>query len=1065
MPPDRFIQRSRLLIALCWLGAGMAAIGADRMGRPERATSHGDWLLRSWETEDGLPENSATSMVQSADGYLWFGTFNGLVRFDGNRFTVLNPVNTPGLPSAAIVNLHRDRTGRMWISTDRGLATLTDRRWHTYGTNEGWVGNYVRTFAERSNGDLLITTFDGHVLEFANNRLQPLPPAPGDRGNGYFGHADENGLWWVIQNRFIGRWDSGRWVEAMRPTGLQPDQVGAGTGRDGALLLVVKDELQRWRKGQKMASIRLAEAPGAVWGVSEDHAGNVWISTYDRGLCQVRPDGGFQRLNAASGLSYDNLRGVVEDVEHNLWIGSSGGGLMRLRPRRFQVFADESGLSEHNVFSVSPGQEDTVWMATYGKGLFRKRGGKLERVALTGYPSDTVYAQCVLQDHGGSTWLGTYGQGLWRFDGAGNRRLPGAEVRNESVASLFEDSRGRLWFGGNRRLGYCEGDRIQLLGEVAGSPLPGVVGIAEDQAGRLWFCNADGVFRWDGRLLEEVRREGGQPLRDILCFRPNPDGSVWMGSRNEGLLHWASGEVHRLDSSLGYPATGVHAIIADDLGNFWMPSRAGVVRVSASDLVAVVEGRSARIACQLLDYRDGLLSVDCPAGIQPVCSKDSQGRLWFATLKGAARIDPAAFRLNARPPPVMIESVSYRDRAQAPAPGMAASLPAPAEAGRGVANQGSGAPAAGEAEGRAAVAAGDASGQTSDISKEIIHRLEGPFESPQRIRPGAHGIEIRYTAPSLTAPEKVQFQVRLEPEDRDWQSVGFRRVAYYHDLAPGTYVFRVRAANNDGVWNEAGDSLRFLIEPFFWQTRWFGLLIGGMVIAAASYGYRRSRAELVARSKARALFARQLIVSQEKERSRVARELHDDITQRLARLALDAGQVNDARLHAADREVMAGLRESLSRLIEDVHALSYQLHSSVLEDLGLADGLRAECERYARSSTVTIDFKVGTLPGAIPADQSICLFRVAQEALRNVVRHANARRVQILLRGLDGGVQLAIQDDGVGFDPTLRGRRPSLGLTGMRERLELLGGHLDIETAPQQGTAIVAWLPLKEPGL
>ncbi len=172
-----------------------------------------DYLIDTWETEDGLPENSATAMVQTPDGYLWFGTFKGLVRFDGVKFTVFNPANTPGLPSAAIVNLHLDRAGRMWVSTDRGLVVREGKNWRSFGRKEGWAGDYVRTFAERANGDLLMTTFDGHVLELVNGRLSELPVPPGEPGKGYFAHADETGQWWVAQNRFVGRWDGQRWVE------------------------------------------------------------------------------------------------------------------------------------------------------------------------------------------------------------------------------------------------------------------------------------------------------------------------------------------------------------------------------------------------------------------------------------------------------------------------------------------------------------------------------------------------------------------------------------------------------------------------------------------------------------------------------------------------------------------------------------------------------------------------------------------------------------------------------------------------------------------------------------
>jgi PAS domain S-box-containing protein len=204
-----------------------------------------------------------------------------------------------------------------------------------------------------------------------------------------------------------------------------------------------------------------------------------------------------------------------------------------------------------------------------------------------------------------------------------------------------------------------------------------------------------------------------------------------------------------------------------------------------------------------------------------------------------------------------------------------------------------------------------------------------------------------------------------------------------------------------------------------------------------------------------------LINAHEEERARLARELHDDLTQRLARLAIDAGRVESLFSAASVSETLREVREGLVRLSEDVHALSYRLHPSVLEDLGLTEALKTEIERVARQESILVTSKLGEIPEPVPHEVSLCVFRVAQEALRNVARHAKARTVELSVRLLDGGLQLAVRDDGAGFDPALRENRRSLGLTSMRERVHLLHGEFDIESAPGQGTTVVAWVPLK----
>jgi signal transduction histidine kinase len=204
-----------------------------------------------------------------------------------------------------------------------------------------------------------------------------------------------------------------------------------------------------------------------------------------------------------------------------------------------------------------------------------------------------------------------------------------------------------------------------------------------------------------------------------------------------------------------------------------------------------------------------------------------------------------------------------------------------------------------------------------------------------------------------------------------------------------------------------------------------------------------------------------LIHAHEEERSRLARELHDDVTQRLARLAIDAGRVQVGAAGTSAAETMRSVCDGLVRLSEDIHSLSYRLHPSLLEDLGLAEAVKAECERFSRQESISITLNLQDLPGLIPSDTALCLFRVAQEALRNVVRHAQARSVEVLMRAADGGLQLAVLDDGIGFEPAERRNRHSLGLAGMRERLRLLRGEFEIESTPGKGTTVLAWVPLQ----
>lgn len=1034
-----------MLLGVIWLAGLNTTVGAvattvaPAIDRPAWSSEDTDYQIDSWQTEQGLPENSATAMVQTPDGYLWFGTFSGLVRFDGVRFSVLTPVNTPQLPSAFIVNLHLDRRHRLWISTDRGLVCRTDREWRTYGPAEGWVGDFVRTFAERGNGDLLLTTFNGQVMELANDRLRPLPSPPGEPGRGYYAHADEEGRWWVIQNRFVGLWDGERWVETIRLHEQVADEVGAGTGQDGSLLLVVRNELQRWRRGVKTGVIRLPEEPKAIWSVAEDRAGNVWVSSYIKGICRIRPDGGFHRWTTTNGLTYDCTRFTFEDQEQNLWVGTSGGGILRFKNRRFLVVGKDHGLSEQNVRSVWPDGQDNVYVATYGYGLFHHEDRQFRRIEELGVASKTVYGQCVLRDRVGRTWMGTGYRGAWLREPQGMRQIPASQLESPSIMSMFEDSHGRVWLGGDRDLAFVESGVIHPFSDLSGKRLPGVVSMAEQPGQILWFSTTERVFRLEDRQVIEVFNEAHEPLRDILSLAPNADGSVWMGTRNAGLLHWHPNRTTRLDAATGFPARGVHAILEDRHGFFWMPSRQGIVRVSRSHLQDVVEGRASRIHCQLLDTHDGLVSVDCPSGLQPICTADPSGRLWFATLKGVATIHPDDFHPNQRPPPIQIESIAFRTE-----------------------------PARASTRARSNPPAGkslDLGGEPPPSGRRLVEQLLPPFDSAVRIPPGGDGIEIRYSALSFSAPEKVRFQTRMENHDSEWQDAGIRRQSTFEGLPPGQYLFRVRAANNDGAWNDAGAALAIHIQPHLWQTAWFRTIACISVVAALVSFYRRRVQALQKARRNQESISRALIESQETERKRIAADLHDGLGQNLMlinnRLRMIATQPAPPGNLAHE---IGEISQHTLRAIAEVRAISSALRPPALEQTGLTRAIEWMVEKVAESSPTRFETELDCIDGQLGTEREIHLYRIIQEALNNVAKHAAASHAILEVKREGRSIRVSLYDNGTGFSPEAQLAHSSqgshLGLSTMAERAKVLNGRLDLQSSTGRGTRITLTLSL-----
>lgn len=735
-----------------------------------------EYLVRAWGTEDGLPENSATAIVQTREHYLWFGTFNGLVRFNGDNFRVFNPANTPQLPSAGIVNLYADKRDRLWVSTLEGLVIKDSTQWRALGTNGGWAGNYVRSFAERANGDLLLTTFDGHVLAIDHDQLTELPQPPGETGQAYLGTVDENGQWWLAQNRFVGYWSGQQWVQAQAPRpSLGRSRVACASARGGGVWVLLGNEVLRFREKKEVSRLTLPQLKGGIWSLSEDSRANLWIASYDSGLFQVAPGGDVRHWTTTNGLGSLSARVVFEDDEENLWIGSSGGGLRRFKLRRFSEVGAGTRLSGRLARSVSQAHDGGMWIATFDHGLLRQDHTGISPVSVPGPTNRSAYGLSVLEDRAGGLWYGDADGCWWRRGQGGFEKAP---VKT-GVSALFEDSKGRVWIATREGAVVSDGSRFQPLGPEAGLPRGEIVCFGEDSSGLVWLAGAAGVFREEKEHFTEVRTGDGRALQGVLCFKADVDGALWMGTRRASLIRWRNEKVDVIGVNHGLPEREVRGIIEDGQGHFWMPSNRGLIRASRKQLNTVADRAVSHLEFQLLDQSDGLPSIEFSPG-QPNSARDAAGRLYFATQKGVVVIDPAGFRLNSHPPPVLVEELTYL------------------------------------------VATGQPKGKgrhTSGFGERV--RLSAPFPEPLRLPPGSYGLDLHYAALSFSAPEKVRFEYKLEGGSRDWEDAGALRVATFHQLPPGEYVFRVRAANSDGVWNEAGTSLAFTVLPYFWQTRWF----------------------------------------------------------------------------------------------------------------------------------------------------------------------------------------------------------------------------------------------------
>ena len=741
-----------------------------------------EFLVQAWESEEGLPQNSITSIVQTRDGYLWFGTFRGLVRFDSEHFKVFDPVNTKELPGTAIVSLHYDQTGHLWISTDRGLVVLKEGIWTPIGLKEGWTGNYMRTFGE-NRGVISLTSFDGKVAQYKDGRLEPLPSPPGRLGEGYLGSVDEEGRVWVGQNAYLGYWDGGRWNSFPLESGVTNELRALSTARDGTLLALTGSSVWRIRGGRIISRLALSENLGLVWEIREDSRGLIWAGTQQDGLKSISPEGRVVAYSPGQAPVHNAVRSVFEDRERNVWVGTSESGLLRIKDRTVFNYGAETGVEQRNVKALveeSPGQ---ILVGTYGKGFFRVRNdGGTERVIIPTNRNNGI-VQTLMVDRDGEVWAGFYGAGLTVYKGDKLAAVPPGSWR--FVASIFQDSGGRVWVGDKAEAAYVANGQTHVTKLDSGSPLPDVRCFAEEEGtGAMLAVNGLGLYRLEGVSWREIPGPNGRSVKEAVSVCVDPDGTIWTGSDTEGLLRLKQGRWSQISEAQGLPTRYLSCLLDDGRGYRWLGSNRGVLRVKKQDLDDVADGKAPRLTSQVFDISDGMASSECSSGYQSVATRDSSGRLWFGTLKGAAMIDPARLRINTNPPPIVLDEVSYTDQ----------------------------------------------HGDEHRYSPMVSGRISIPA--------GAREFGIVFSGLSYSAPEKMRFAYLIEGEGETWKDLGIRRSVYLSTLAPGLLRMKIKGWNNDGVESSVPLALEVVVAPLYWQTIWFRVAAVAGSILSVGFGAR-----------------------------------------------------------------------------------------------------------------------------------------------------------------------------------------------------------------------------------
>ena len=1026
----------------CRLALLLAISLAIALGAEATLAHTSDYTVDVWQVEEGLPQISVTSIKQTSDGYLWLGTFNGLARFDGVRFTVFDEGNTPALGSSRIVRLDLDQVGGLWIITEDGaLARLREGRFRRFTAQEGLPPAGAAAVVRGPQSRVLLVDREGGVWWLDGEKWLPDPRWRFLQGNPVtlFTDAEEN-LWvWFRQKRTLGRIVAGQVVLVKGPGEMQDAEVRAfALSRDGGLWLVISNRIWHYRLqgGEwKPTAWELPESAHSLTYMLEDRHGNLWLGTYGQGLLCFGPSAICERFTTSEGLSHNAVRALWEDREGSIWVGTDGGGLNRLKPRAVGMYDVRQGLTAEVVMSIAqdPRDADALWLGINGGGVNRLYQGKIAPLIVEPLLHTNAFVYGLFSDRHGGLWIGSYDQGILRYhDGVLTCLAGGDNWAGRPLLTGLEDHAGTIWLGGGFGVFLWRDGLFTNLNPQLGWSNVMVRAVAEDRNRNLYVGSfGKGLSQYHQGQWTHYAEKDGLADNHITALYADGDDTLWIGTANGGLCRFRQGRFATITLHDGLPSNSIGALLEDDQGCLWLGSNRGLIRLPRRELNDYLDGQRRTLTCRVHTRSDGLNSIQCAGGAQPSCWKTRDGQLWFATVKGLAVVDPSNLPYNSLPPPVVIEEVALDDKSLVSGPW------------------------SGDGMARATVNETDQV-QTAD-HKRLTAGTSPRLNSRSKtltVPPGTHGLEIRFTGLSLMSPEKVRFRYRLEGLDEDWIEAGARRTASYAHIPPGEYRFRVTACNNDGVWNDIGAALSVTVVPYFWQTSWCKALALLGLIGGTGWLMQRASTQRLQRRLER--LEHQSVL--DRERSRIAQDIHDDLGARLTQIKLLS------ELATRDATSPAQLRSGLGKIATLTRGTTQAIDEIVwavdptkdnLE--GLLDYLAHLTQELLDATSIRcrLDIPVVASPWPVSARARHNLLLVAKEALNNCIKHSGASEVR-LRAALDGSVlSLEVADNGRGFPPAdIAGAGQGCGLENMRRRVEELGGQFTAAFQPGQGTKI-----------
>jgi diguanylate cyclase (GGDEF)-like protein len=768
---------ARLFVWLCCVMAMVTALaipagatsGMETGGAIKALTQY---KIDIWQTEQGLPMDLVHALLQTRDGYLWVGTARGLARFDGKRFTTFEATEVPEVASLPILGLMEDTEQNLWIGHSKGAVLYRHGVFKTAFASEVTAGQRVYAFAQAPDGAVWAATENGLVRwdKGVTKLYQQADGLPTNRLRSLT--FDRTGtLWIATSGGGLVSFAAGRFQVLNPANGFPHLQVRSvlADPNGGVWVATAGAGLVRVNQG-RITTYTVADGlpTDQLTSLTFDTQGSLWIGTWGAGISRMH-GGKFTSISTAGGLTGDQIWAIRADREGSVWIGTWVGGLNRLSNRNFEALGTPEGLSHDNVRSVLHARNGVTWAATAGGGLNRIEEGRI--TALThkdGLPSDEVSS--LLEDRDGSLWVGSYIGGIARLHQGRIETFGVAQgLPTPDIRVMYQDSKGTIWAGTQSGLARFNGQGFSAVLDV-GAPRDVTSTILEDHSGTLWFgTSGQGLFRYRDGAFSTLTTGDGLVSNWIMALYEDADDNLWIGTNGEGMNRLRNGKLVGIRPADGLWDGIVQTILEDSTGHFWITCNRGFYRVARADLIAFAERRLDKVSSTTFGQGDALRSTLFAGGVKPAGAIDRTGKIWLPSNKGLVIVDPLHLPSISKPPMARLESV-------------------------------------------------------------VLNGASAPAGTRVVLPPGSVPLAIRYTAMTLLHADLVRFRYKLVGITPEWMDAGSNREVSFPALPHGTYRFQVAASMDGQHWSESDDGLIITVEPHFYQTLWFMVLVFLMTV-------------------------------------------------------------------------------------------------------------------------------------------------------------------------------------------------------------------------------------------